>query len=124
GTAEKIAEYSLGRLKGTPAVTVNKYGRGKAVLYGFNGCNVYFYEAFAKNLKELLSINPLIGADDGVLVSSRTDGENEYLFCINMKDSEVKIYPEVPMSDLLANKKAYKEYTLKPYQTAVLKSAE
>lgn len=123
-TAEKIAEYTSGRLNGTAAITVNKYGRGKAVLYGFNGCNVYFYEALAKNLKELLGIKPLIKADDGVLVSSRTDGKDEYIFCVNMKDSETKIYPEDPMNDLLADKKACNEYKLKPYQTAVLKSAE
>ena len=41
-----------------------------------------------------------------------------------MKDSEVKVYPEVPMLDLLADKKVCNEYTLNPYQTVVLISAE
>lgn len=120
-TAETIAVYTSGRLSGTPAVTVNSFGKGQAVLYGFNGNNVYFYEALAKNLKERYNILPLIKADDGVFVSSRTTESEEIIFAVNMKDSENRICVDGEKTDIISGEKLNGEYRLSPYQTIVFR---
>lgn len=117
--AETIAEYTSGRLSGTPAVTIHRYGKGYAVLYGFNGNSVYFYEMLAKRLGERFGFQPLLRADDGVIVSSRVTEDKTYVFAVNMKDAAVSVYPQKACCDVLNGKQASDVYTLEPYQTAV-----
>lgn len=115
--AKTIAVYTSGRLKDTPAITVNSYGEGEAILYGFNGCDIYFYEALAGNLKERYNILPLISADDGILVSSRKTENDEIIFAVNMKDSENRICVDGEKTDIISGEAFSGEYTLAPYQT-------
>ncbi len=115
--AQAIAVYTSGRLKDSPAITVNSYGKGEAILYGFNGCDVYFYEALAGNLKERYNILPLIKANDGILVSSRKTENDEIIFAVNMKDSENRICVDGEKTDIISGEAFSGEYTLSPYQT-------
>ena len=120
-TAKAIAVYTSGRLKGTPAITVNNYGDGKAILYGFNGCDVYFYEALAKETGKMFALSPIINADDGILVSSRMAADGEYVFAVNMKDSPNTIHIESDAADIISDEKISGDFTLKPYQTIVFR---
>lgn len=115
-SAETVAEYTSGRLAGTPAVTCNNYGNGKAYLYGFNGCDIYFYEKLADTVAD---ISPLMKADDGVLLSSRTGENGEYVFAVNMKDSEVVVEPEIGMTDAITEKTVSGPIKLAPYETRI-----
>ena len=120
-SAEVLAIYTSGRLKNTPAVILNAYVRGKCITYGFCGCDIMFYETLAKTVRELFCIHPLIDADDGVIVSSRSTETAEYIFCVNMKDSAVCIRTEEPLEDILSGRTVNGEVTLPPYATAVLR---
>lgn len=119
-TAEAIAVYTSGRLTGKAAITINRYGKGNVILCGTNGNNVYFYEALAKFVNNITNIAPLIKADDGILLSSRQTDDGEYIFAVNMKDRENKIYPEKSYTDIMTGKETGTEYTIKPYGTAVI----
>ncbi|MGN0635069.1 MAG: beta-galactosidase [Acutalibacteraceae bacterium] len=118
--AQTVAAYTSGRLSGTPAVTIHPYGKGFAILYGFSGNDIGFYEALAKDVQKRFHIQPLLSAEDGVIVSSRTANGKEYIFAVNMKDAENAIYPVGKAVDLLSGKQAEGKYILAPYQTAVL----
>lgn len=122
-TAKKIAEYTSGRLAGTPAITINNYGKGQAILYGFNGCDVYFYESLAKMIAREYNIKQLLNADDGIIVSSRKTDSNEYIFAVNMKDSENSLHLSEKMTDVLSDTEAGGDYVLAPYTTVVLKKS-
>ena len=119
-TAETLAEYTSGRLEGTPAVTINNYGKGQVILCGFNGNNIYFYEALASLIKEKYNIKPLLNADDGIILSSRQGDDKEVIFAVNMKDSDNFIHIENEMTDIITGSKVKGKITLPPYATAAL----
>lgn len=118
--AEKIAEYTSGRLKGTPAITVNSYGKGQAILYGFNGSDVYFYESLAKEAAKRYNIKEIIKADDGIIISSRKTENEEIIFAVNMKDSENSIHIENEMTDIISGKTVSGDYNISAYETLAL----
>lgn len=119
-TAEPAAEYSCGLLSGKPAVTVNKYGKGCAVLFAAVGNDVYFYEALADFVKDRFNIAPLLDADDGIIVSSRVKEEKTFIFAVNMKDKAGTVRLEKPMKDIISGREFEKNARLEPYETIVL----
>ena len=119
-TAKSAATYTTGLLKGTPAVTVNSYGDGFAVLYATDGNDVHFYEALARLVKERFNIEPLINADDGIIVSSRLTEDKEYIFAVNMKDRAVNINLKEEMKDILTGRSLNGKVSLDGYDSVVL----
>ena len=108
-------------MKDTPAVTVNPYGDGFAVLYATDGNDVYFYEALAQLVKERFELNPIIGADDGIIVSSRLCEDREYIFAVNMKDKPAAIRLDEEMKDILTDKTLKGCVEIGGYDVLVLK---
>lgn len=84
--AEPVAFYTTGKMKHTPAVTINAYGKGYVVLYATDGNSIYFYEALANMLKDRFAIKPMLTADEGILCASRTKNGQEYIIAVNMKE--------------------------------------
>lgn len=119
-SAESVSTYTTGLLKGTPAITVNSYGKGFAVLYGTDGNDVYFYEALANLIKERFNIEPIIEADDGIIVSSRLCKNKEYIFAVNMKDRPVCVSLKNEMKDILTDKFLSGKTELGGYDVLVL----
>lgn len=118
--AESVSTYTTGLLKGTPAVTVNSYGKGFAVLYSTDDNDVYFYEALANLIKERFNIEPIIEADDGIIVSSRLCKNKEYIFAVNMKDRPVCVSLKNEMKDILTDKFLSGKTELGGYDVLVL----
>ena len=120
GTAEKIAEFSGGKLSGLPAVTVNKYGKGKCILLACDGNDMRFYEMLARAVNKYCSISPLVSsADDGILVASRVTDTGSYLFAVNMKESRQSF--EAPCgTELISGREVGGRVTLDGYETAVI----
>lgn len=87
--AKALAVYKTGALKDCPAVTKNNVGKGCVILYAQSGNDVCFYEELANAVKNETDIKPLIDVSDGAIVSSRTKGDKEYIFAVNMKDTPV-----------------------------------
>ncbi len=118
--AEAVAEYTVGLLSGTPAVTVNKYGKGYAILYTTDGNDVYYYEALAEYIKDRFKINPIIKVGDGIIASSRKTAKQEYIFAVNMKDKPVKVTLDKEMKDLISGKTLNGEIEVEGYGVLVL----
>ena len=120
-TAQCAATFTTGLLKGTPAVTVNSYGEGFAVLYATDGNDVYFYEALAQLVKERFELKPIIDADDGIIVSSRLCEGKEYIFAVNMKDKPAAVRLNEEMKDILTGKTLNGNVVIDGYDVLVLK---
>ena len=102
--AEVLARYGSGWFAGTPAVTVNAYGKGKAVYQACRDTGSLKNRVFTRLLEEA-GLHSLLDAETlphGLTAHSRTDGTHTYLFVENYapaQTAEVKL--RQPMQDLL-----------------------
>jgi beta-galactosidase len=81
-SAEAIAVYGSDFYKGSPVVTVNRYGQGEA-WYIASSPEASFLSAFIGNLCVAKAIKPLLFAPRGVEVSRRTKDGRSTLFVLN-----------------------------------------
>lgn len=121
-SAETIASFSGGRLTGLPAVTVNRFGKGRCILFACDGNDVLFYEAFARALNKQFNIaSPLAAsADDGILLASRETDGKVFLFAVNMKESSQSFVPFEGGTELISGKTVSGKITLAGYETVVI----
>ncbi|TLS51263.1 beta-galactosidase [Paenibacillus antri] len=82
--AEVLATYESDFYAGRPALTVNRFGRGKAY-YLATRAKEPFYERFYAKLAAEAGVKRVLGTElpAGVTAQARTDGENEYVFVMN-----------------------------------------
>ena len=88
--ARALATYDTDFYKGTPAFTVNNYGKGKAYYQAFRDTGDFKADAIKAVLKELSIKSCLLSSCEGVSAQVRTDGENEYLFIENYSNEKVE----------------------------------
>ena len=111
-------------MKGSPAMTENKYGKGSAVYYAsfFNleaARHLMRRYAGEHNLKPLLA-----GIPSGVEVTRRSKGQKHYYFVLNHEEQSVAIRPGPGYFDLLENAPAPASMTLRPFEYKVLLRAQ
>ena len=119
--AQVLASWDRDYLKGQPACTENKVGKGKAVYYGsfFNLDSArYLMQRFAAEYS-LRSLLPGIPKD--VEVTRRTKGGSNYYFILNHASEAVTINLGRGYFDLLEDKEASASVTLKPFAYKVLR---
>ena len=123
-TAEALAVYTDGYYQGTPAVTLNCYGKGKAV---YQACRDTgdLAEGVISDLLKAAGIHSLVAEEKlphGVTAHSRTDGENTYLFVENYSaQNPADIRLNGPMTDLLTGETVTTCH-LEPFGFGILKS--
>lgn len=113
-TAEPLAVYGDDFYKGSPAVTVNNYGRGRAYYIAADMQKEFYYDLF----KYIVSQNdiPVVLSGKlphGIEVSSRQSDEKEYIFIQNYSEQDLTIETEVyegiiKRSDTIIIEKAHK----------------
>ena len=86
----------------TPCVTVNRYGKGKAIYQACRDRGELATAVFDKVLEEIgltsLLLDPL---PHGVTAHSRTDGEHLYLFVENYSRENLAVVLKAPMYNLV-----------------------
>jgi beta-galactosidase len=122
--AATVATWEHDSMKGSPALTENKYGKGSAVYYAsfFNleaARHLIRRYAGEHNLKPLLA-----GIPSGVEVTRRSKGQNHYYFVLNHDEQSVAIKPGPGYFDLLENAPAGASMTMKPFAYKVLRRAQ
>jgi beta-galactosidase len=90
GTAESLAEYGSDFFKGSPALTVNNYGKGKAY-YVATLPNNEFLRQFLKQVCADQGVKPVIDAPERVEAVIRSNEDNEYLFIMNHNYEPVEV---------------------------------
>ncbi|MFB5267735.1 beta-galactosidase [Paenibacillus enshidis] len=122
-TAEVLAEYEQDYYKGSPALTVNPFGKGVAY-YIASRNEACFHDEFYGKLVGQLGIGQALDMEvpEGISVQQRSDGEHDYIFIMNFADSahQVKL-PDGQFKDLLDQTERTGELELPAYGYAVLK---
>ena len=122
-TAKILATYGSDFYKGTPVITANNYGSGKAYFIGARTGTDFlcdFYETILAELPEIKK--PPVQAPAGVSVQVRTNGEAEYYFVMNFTEQEQAVTLEQDMYDLISGQKLSKgNYKMPVYGAYILR---
>ena len=102
-TAKAYAEYNDDFYRCCPAVTMNRYCNG-IVYYIGTICDDDFYESFVGNIMMQTGIPKLKDLPDGVEVTTRTNGLDEYIFFFNNSGNTVEIPLPKAMYSLIDRK--------------------
>lgn len=88
----EISTYEKDFYSGTPVLTENKLGNGRAFYVGTHSSDE-FYSTFLRDICQELFIEPVLNAPRDVEVTCRENEENKYIFILNHKDegTEVRI---------------------------------
>ena len=120
--ATVLAAYADGWYAGRPAVTVNTYGKGKAIYQACRDTGSLRHAVFEAVAKEAgLQSNVASALPYGVTAHSRTDGEHIYIFVENyMEQSSCQIRLHAPMKNMLTGE-VTDNLTLPPFGFAIFK---
>jgi beta-galactosidase len=89
-SAEALAVFARDYYAGGPALTENRYGKGRA-FYLATRPERGFLKKLAHHLCQAAGIAPMVRVPEGVELLSRLKGEYEYLFVLNHSDLEVEL---------------------------------
>lgn len=111
--ATALALYEKDYYKGTPAVTVNSYGKGKAYYVGFMPTGDLVAQLMA-DIADENGIEPMkgISAENGVRITVRENENEKFYFVINYTNEEKKIALSENMKNLITEKEESGEMTL------------
>lgn len=120
--AEALAEYEDDFYKGMPVLARNAYGEGQAYYVGTRS-EEGFYQKFMEDICREQQIWPAAKAPEGVEVTKRVRGQEQYLFFLNHGEGSVWVEAPEGGVELLAGK-AYRKgarIELKAKDVAILK---
>jgi beta-galactosidase len=119
GEATILATYTKDFYSGTPAMTVNSFGLGKAIYVGFQSHQA-FYDDLVTWLKQLCSLHPLLKVPEKVEVSLRQRADEKVFFLLNHQSTPVRLTFYKPMHDYLTGNTFSGNYDLQPHGVLVL----
>lgn len=102
-TAQVVARYTREYYAEKPAITLNQYGKGKAIYVGTFG-DALMYERMASWWLSLAAVRPLMKAPDGVEITERWQGDSRLLFILNHSASPATVELEDEYVDILSAK--------------------
>lgn len=98
--AQSLGNYVDDFYQGMPAVTKNQYGKGTA-FYVATHSNQVFYNDFLDDVVSVLNIEPVLETPENIEVTRRENEKGSYLFILNHKDREEKVFLKEKGKDLL-----------------------
>lgn len=125
GNARVLASYADDYFAGSPALTVNRHGRGEAY-YLASRNEARFLADFYRALVSRLSLEKSLDAalPPGVTARYRTDGRRRYLFLMNFNGRPERVEIGPGFTDLLSGKKAGPAARLDRFGVAILARPE
>jgi beta-galactosidase len=117
--AEVIARYDSQWYKGYPAVTSNRYGKGKAYYVGTFTEDRFFESIVSKVLHET-GVQPLLNAPEEVEVTIRTDGHKSVYFILNRAPEPKKIVLSGTYRDVFEDKEVEGQLEVEPFGVRIL----
>jgi beta-galactosidase len=101
GSADVVARYTGDYYAGTPAVTLNRFGKGQAIYVATFGDEA-LYDALGDWLLELAAIERGSATPAGVECCVRWQGDQRLLFVLNHTAEEQSFSLPAPMMDILS----------------------
>ncbi len=119
--AQVLATYADSYFAGSPALTVNKYGKGKAYYIAARSEAALLADLYGKLISDL-SLERVVDVDlpAGVTAQVRADGQTRYIFLMNFNRTQVRMDLDATYTDLLTGKTVGRTVTLGPYGVMVL----
>ena len=121
--AKVLATYSDQYFSGTPAVTVNAYGKGKAYYVAARTTGNLLSDLYGSIVKDL-GISSVIDAElpHGVTAQLREDGNTQYVFLLNFNDHAAEVALPQRYFDMLQGKDVSGKIALAKYGVCILRS--
>ena len=114
-----LATYTKDFYAGTPAVTMNTFGLGKAIYIGTMS-HQHFYHDLIVWLRQMCGLLPLLKVPENIEVSMRQKEGTRIFFLLNHQNSPIRIQFFKPMHDYLTGESFSGNYDLPPYGVLVL----
>lgn len=100
--AKVLSLYENDFYEGTPVITENHFGKGKAYYVGSRS-NEEFYDDFLSVICDEIGIKPVMITPDGLEVTVRENNNGKFLFLINNSPEEKEVILPVDVFDMLEN---------------------
>lgn len=122
--AKVIATYKTDFYAGTPALTVNDFGKGRAY-YIAARTGEDFLDAFYGAVAQKLALKRVLNArlPVGVSAAVRSDGEKDYIFLMNFTEAEHSVNLDKDYVDILTGATVGGTIRLPQYGVAILTPA-
>jgi beta-galactosidase len=121
-SATVVARYSQDYYAGKPAITLNRFGAGRAIYIGAVG-SAQLYDLLAKWLLDTTGLQDTIATPDRVEVTERTQGDKCLHFVLNHNDSLQTIHLERSYMNLLNRTQLEGEVQVNPFDVLILVSS-
>lgn len=118
-TARPVAWYAEDYYAGTPAVTVNEYGRGKVYYIGTHAEERYWADLIGEIAGEA-GVNRIAGLPEGVQVTVRSGPSGRFLFVLNLNRSAAEVPLPGEGTSLLDGSRKSGKLQLEPYGVEIL----
>ena len=105
--AQALAEYQEDFYQGSPVITCNMYGKGRAYYVGTRS-DQKFYKKFLQDLFAVCGIEPVLSAPAGVEAAVRRKEDKQILFLLNHTSDVQKVTLDRAYEDALSHE-FYKE---------------
>jgi beta-galactosidase len=122
-SAQVLATYGEQFYAGTPAVTENRFGAGRA-FYVASRTDAAFNEDFLQNIIASCDLHVPLATElpEGVSVQMRADDKHEWIFVLNFSESVQQIsLPDATFFDVLKGQNAASTLELPIYGASVLR---
>jgi beta-galactosidase len=119
--ARALLRYSEGPFAGSPAATLNRYGKGQVIYVGFHGDRT-FYGALTKWLLSQHGLKSPVAPSDTIEITERVKGKERFLFVLNHSAEKQKLAlpARTNYRDLLTGQKSRRTVSLRPYDVKIL----
>jgi len=122
-TAQPIGTYQAEYYSGSPAITLNHFGQGRAMYVGTLGDDT-LHDTLLDWALESLNIRSVLAAPSGVEVTERWQGDQCLLFVLNHTDEIREIPISQPYTDLLSGTTVKGTVKMSPYDVFVLQEQD
>jgi beta-galactosidase len=116
---EVLATYTHDFYASHPALTINKFGLGKAIYIGTVSDQPFYYDLIDW-LRPMCGLHQLLKVPDTVEVSMREKAGRRIFFLLNHQSSAVRITFYKPMRDFLTERTINGNFDLPPHGVLVL----
>ena len=120
-TADVLAKYNDDFYAGTPAITVNKYGRGKAYYIAFRGKEEFLTDYYKEIFEGICSENKYVECPENVSVRTREKKDAIYFFVQNWNEHDVNVKLKCNFINVCEDVQISGNVCLKKYDTLILK---
>ena len=118
-TSRSVASYNSGYFSGRPAVTINDYGKGKALYAGSLGDDD-LHDILVRWALESTGIQSEISTPPGVEITERWQGDQRILFILNHSGSTQEIQVDHTYVDLISGSVLEGSIKILPLEVFVL----